>query len=341
MRLAVDLGHQCVQRLSHAIPALGTLDRGALGPQPCCGAHIMGSMTPSSKLCELPVLLARVAAAFGDRARVRPTTHGFALVEHAWHLADLEREAFQVRIARLASEPAPWLPDYDGDRIAHERAYLDRSLATGVQAFVRVRSDTVRQLTRIRGRVWQRGGIQDQVGYVTLGELPERILAHDRAHAVELAALIATLAPGHALADEVQRWAAAITEPPASPCNSAASARPRTASALPLARIQQAVAACVVTGRVSTAAVGRALGLSARTLQRRLADHGMTVSCLVEESMRALAIARIRTGAEWRGAAFELGFGDPRAFARAFKRWTRVTPAAFQRAPAVSRRGCA
>jgi AraC-like DNA-binding protein len=49
----------------------------------------------------------------------------------------------------------------------------------------------------------------------------------------------------------------------------------------------------------------------------------------------------MRSGSDWRVAAHELGFADPRAFARAFKRWTQVTPSAFRRAPAVTRRGCA
>jgi AraC-like DNA-binding protein len=227
-----------------------------------------------------------------------------------------------------------------------------------VRAFHHARAATVHRLARIRGQAWLRGGFQEHVGYVTLGELPERILAHDKAHAAELGALVAALRPGHALADELDRWAAAITELATSPCNRpspaatsrrartvparprATTARPRIASALPLARIQRAVVAGVLRGELRTAALGRTLGLSARTLQRRLADHGLTVQCLVEESVRALAIARMRGGADWRAAGLALGFGDPRAFARAFKRWMRVTPSAFQRAPAVTRRGC-
>jgi AraC-like DNA-binding protein len=294
----------------------------------------------TSKLCELPSLVARVTVAVGERAAVRTSASGFALVEHVWHLAEIETEAFQIRLARLASEPAPWLADFDGDRLAVERGYIARSVAGGVRAFVRARAATVAALGRIRGAAWLRGGMQEHVGYVTLGELPERMLGHDKAHAGELADLMAAIRPGHALIGELRRWCGEIVDAPASPCNRRARQRPRASLALSLARVQRALAANVAAGEHSTAALGRALGLSPRTLQRRLAAHGLTVQCLVQESVRALAIDRIRAGADWRAAAIDLGFSDPRAFARAFKRWTRVTPSAFQRAPAVTGRGC-
>jgi AraC-like DNA-binding protein len=282
-----------------------------------------------------------VVAAIDDASMIRPSSGGFALVEHVWHLAELEVEAFQVRIARLATEAVPWLPDFEGDRLAVERGYIARPVAAGVRAFARARAATVHTLGRLRGAAWLRGGIQDQAGYVTLAELPERIVGHDKSHAAELGALVAEIRPGHAVIDELRRWCAAIADSPAPPCHRSGTARPRTTAALSLARIERAIAASVMVGDVSTAALGRRLGLSPRTLQRRLADHGLTVQCLAEQSLRARALVRLRAGGDWRDAAIELGYSHPRAFARAFKRWTHVTPQVFQRAPAVAQRGCA
>jgi len=45
----------------------------------------------------------------------------FSPVEQVWHLADLEREGFGVRIRRLQTEAKPHLPDFNGTKVAHGR----------------------------------------------------------------------------------------------------------------------------------------------------------------------------------------------------------------------------
>src|SRR5688572_23591842 len=59
----------------------------------------------------------------------------FCPLEQVWHLADLEREGFGLRIQRLQSEVSPHLPDFDGDKIARERNYRSLSLVDGLRAF--------------------------------------------------------------------------------------------------------------------------------------------------------------------------------------------------------------
>lgn len=73
------------------------------------------------------------------------------------------------------------------------------------------------------------------------------------------------------------------------------------------------------------------LGVSERTLQRRLADetcvYADLVSSVREEMARQLMLDRKVAIAE---AAFILGFSDQSSFTRSFKRWTGQTPAAFR-----------
>ncbi|MCI0572664.1 MAG: hypothetical protein L0Y66_18070 [Myxococcaceae bacterium] len=82
-------------------------------------------MNSNERLREMPRLLVRVCAGLDEQTvRRKPEGMPFALVEHAWHLADLEREGFGTRLHRLLDEEHPSLPDFPGDRIALERHYL-------------------------------------------------------------------------------------------------------------------------------------------------------------------------------------------------------------------------
>jgi AraC-like DNA-binding protein len=80
-------------------------------------------------------------------------------------------------------------------------------------------------------------------------------------------------------------------------------------------------------------AVARRLGLSARTLQRKLKEEGTSHQELLEEMRRDLSERYLR---EPRMAicevAYLLGFSEPSAFHRAFRRRTGTTPARFRQA---------
>lgn len=144
----------------------------------------------------MPALLSRVARAFPEAA-ARARSGSFALVEHVWHLADLEREGFGARIARLLAETDPLLPDFDGERTARERKYLQLDLAGGLAAFAAARAANVKALHELSAGQWSRSGRQEGVGPVSLSELPRRMREHDLAHLDEIADLLFELAPQH------------------------------------------------------------------------------------------------------------------------------------------------
>jgi hypothetical protein len=154
-------------------------------------------------LSRTPALLERVVAQFPDEL-VRVRRGPFALVEHAWHLADLEREAFGERVRRLLAEENPFLPDFDGERIAREREYLELDPATALAAFASARAETLRRLRAIPAGQWDRSGEQEGVGVVALADMPRRILDHDLAHLNEIADLLADLLPSHPLIAELR-----------------------------------------------------------------------------------------------------------------------------------------
>jgi len=138
----------------------------------------------------MPARLEAAARTVGQaRARVRPADGAFCLVEHAWHLADLEREGFGERIRRLLAEDDPFLPDFDGARLAAERDYRTRSLEEGIAAFAAARRANLARLRTVAGPGWDRAGRQEAVGTVSLRDIPRLMREHDDSHRAEIAAL--------------------------------------------------------------------------------------------------------------------------------------------------------
>jgi AraC-like DNA-binding protein len=77
--------------------------------------------------------------------------------------------------------------------------------------------------------------------------------------------------------------------------------------------------------------VARTLGVSPRTLQRRLSEEGHGYAALAEEVRARLAGEYLNDPALTIGEiAYLLGFSEPSAFSRAFRRWTGRSPQAFR-----------
>jgi hypothetical protein len=146
-----------------------------------------------------PALLAKAAADLPeDRVRQRGAMGGFSFVEHVWHLADLEREGYGVRIRRLLSEDEPLLSNFDGERVANERLYQRRDLADGLLAFASARMRNLQLLRDVPNGDWTRTAEQEGIGAVALGDIPRMMVEHDREHEQEIAGLIRELRFGAA-----------------------------------------------------------------------------------------------------------------------------------------------
>jgi hypothetical protein len=144
-----------------------------------------------------PALLARAARAMTRcESRRRPAAGGFSLVENVWHLADLEREGFGVRIRRMLREESPALMNFDGERIARERCYQERDLERGLALFARGRMMNLEALRALAPSDWGRDGAQEGVGRITLEDIPRMIAAHDNSHESEIAGLIREIQGG-------------------------------------------------------------------------------------------------------------------------------------------------
>ncbi|MEM9562592.1 MAG: AraC family transcriptional regulator ligand-binding domain-containing protein [Actinomycetota bacterium] len=96
-------------------------------------------------------------------------------------------------------------------------------------------------------------------------------------------------------------------------------------------RVRATLLELLPAGETSAAAVGATLGLSVRTLQRRLRGEGTSFKGLVNETRSALAVHYLRhSDLPIADIAFLLGYGDHHSFYRAFHSWTGSTPKAVR-----------
>jgi AraC-like DNA-binding protein len=92
-------------------------------------------------------------------------------------------------------------------------------------------------------------------------------------------------------------------------------------------RVHSALLELLPSGRTSVDAVCKKLGMSSRTLQRRLSEEGETFQSILNRTREALARHYLKrselTATE---ISFLLGYDDPSSFFRAFAAWTGTTP---------------
>jgi len=73
------------------------------------------------------------------------------------------------------------------------------------------------------------------------------------------------------------------------------------------------------------------LAISGRHLNRRLAEESASFKRLRDATLHGVAVERLRGTSALPDIADDLGFSDESAFAKAFRRWTGLTPAQFRR----------
>jgi AraC-like DNA-binding protein len=91
--------------------------------------------------------------------------------------------------------------------------------------------------------------------------------------------------------------------------------------------VENAISSVLPHGRVLLEEVARSLGMSKRTLARKLSDEGLNYSEIFEHLRRDLAVRYLDDRKmHVSKIAWLLGFHEVSAFTHAFKRWTGKTP---------------
>jgi AraC-like DNA-binding protein len=99
-----------------------------------------------------------------------------------------------------------------------------------------------------------------------------------------------------------------------------------------LARVSSAITRRMANELPTLATTAADVRVPERTLQRRLAEEGVSHSALVDDVRRALAVKYLGSAnVSVTEIAYMLHFADPTVFSRAFKRWTGESPAAYRK----------
>jgi len=97
-------------------------------------------------------------------------------------------------------------------------------------------------------------------------------------------------------------------------------------------RLLDQIGEALSEGVPTLADVAGRIGMSSRTLQRRLAAEGLAYQDLVLDARKSLSEQLLRrTDYALAEIAFLTGFSDQSTFTRAFKRWKGQTPASYRR----------
>jgi AraC-like DNA-binding protein len=95
--------------------------------------------------------------------------------------------------------------------------------------------------------------------------------------------------------------------------------------------VEAVVEPLLAGGEANIDRVARELGLSRQTLYRRLKTEGVTFEQMLDELRHRLALKLLRDQhLSVKLTSWRLGFSDPAAFSRAFKRWTGTAPSFAQ-----------
>ncbi len=102
-------------------------------------------------------------------------------------------------------------------------------------------------------------------------------------------------------------------------------------------KIKAEVAKSLSAGVPKLSDIAATLGMSARSLQRRLSEEGVAYQTIVDEARRELSEQLLRsTKYPLVEIAYLTGFAEQSAFTHAFKRWAGQTPRSFRQAEQVA-----
>lgn len=114
--------------------------------------------------------------------RHHPAPGEWCVKEVLGHLIEAERRGFAGRIRQILAAERPTLQGWDQDAVARERRDCERPGRDVLAEFEALRDDSAALVAALRPGDLARGGDHPKVGFLTVGDLIQEWVHHDRNH---------------------------------------------------------------------------------------------------------------------------------------------------------------
>ena len=126
-------------------------------------------------------LVSLVSGVNDDHLERRPAEGEWSARDVIGHLADAEL-AYSMRLRLVVAQDRPRLTWYDEEAWVERFGPLDEDARVTLARWRALRDANVRLLESLADEEWERGGIHDTDGMLTVETIAKRMVTHDRTH---------------------------------------------------------------------------------------------------------------------------------------------------------------
>jgi hypothetical protein len=139
----------------------------------------------------VPALLSLVRGSQPTAFGRKPKDGGWSAATLIGHLADAEL-VYGVRIRTALAEPGGTLPAFDEETWADRFGPLDEDPSVSMARFRVLRESNVAIIESLTEDEWQRAGLHEEFGELSVKELVDRLIRHDAAHLDQIRTALGT-----------------------------------------------------------------------------------------------------------------------------------------------------
>lgn len=122
----------------------------------------------------------------GDRTDIQPqSAENWGPVEIVAHMATTE-QVQRNRMQEILTKHVPYLKDWDPVEAARQKDYSSMDMKSVLAEFVDQRGDTLVLLVNLALKDWERTGMSDTLGEITIEDIAGDLVDHDQKYLAQV-----------------------------------------------------------------------------------------------------------------------------------------------------------